>query len=114
MTTDSRERLRFLVDAQLSPSLSRWFARKGYLSEHVNRLGLATAPDEEIEARARKTQAVVVSKDSDFADRAGQGLQVVWVRCGNLSNAQLEASLEPRLPDIEAALAAGQSLVEIQ
>ena len=112
MTTDSRERLRFLVDAQLSPSLSRWLARKGYPSEHVNRLGLATAPDEEIEARARKTQAVVVSKDSDFADRAGQGLQVVWVRCGNLSNAQ--ASLEPRLPDIEAALAAGQSLVEIQ
>ena len=108
--------VRFLIDAQLPPGLARWLDTKGYPSEHVVDLGLGGAPDDELEARARVAQVVIWSKDADFARRARQapGLQVVWLRFGNTTNAELRARLAPRLSAIEAALAEGESLVEIR
>lgn len=108
--------MHFLIDAQLPPGLARWLASTSHPSRHVNEIGLGAASDDEIEARARETRAVVWSKDSDFADRAGRvpGLQVVWVRLGNTTNASLLAALAPHLPTIEAALIDGESLIEIQ
>ena len=107
--------MHFLIDAQLPPGLARWLAEKGHRSDHVNDLGLGAAPDDEIEARARAMQAVFWSKDSDFADRARRvpGLQVVWLRFGNTTNASLQIRLEPFLPAIEVALMHGESLIEV-
>ena len=61
-------------------------------------------------------QAVVWSKDRDFADRARrrQGLQVVWLRFGNTTNASLQSKLAPHMAAIEAALMDGESLIEIR
>ena len=108
--------MRFLVDAQLPPGLARWLSDEGYPSEHVNDLGLGAAPDDEIEAKAREMQAIIWSKDTDFADRArcAPGLQVVWLRVGNTTNASLRVRLAPRLPDIVIALDNGESLIEVQ
>lgn len=108
--------MRFLLDAQLTPGLARWLSSQGYPSDHVYDIGLGAAPDDEIEARARELQAVIWSKDSDFADRSRrtQGLQVVWVRLGNTSNASLHAGIARHLPTIDAALAAGEALIEIR
>lgn len=51
-----------------------------------------------------------------FADRARRvpGLQVVWLRFGNTTNASLQAKLAPHWPAIESALMDGESLVEIR
>ena len=108
--------MRFLIDAQLPPGLARWLAAQGYPSEHVGDLGLGAAPDSGIEARARETRAVVWSKDSGLADRAGQspGLQVVWVRVGNTTNASLRTRLAPLLGVIASALEDGETLIEIR
>ena len=108
--------MRFLIDAQLPPGLARWLSAKGYPSRHVNDLGLGAAPDDEIEAKAREMQAVIWSKDADFADRARgvPGLQVVWLRFGNTTNASLRARLGPHLPTIEDALMNGEFLIEVR
>ena len=59
--------------------------------------------------------AVIWSKDADFADRARRtpGLQVVWLRIGNTTNASLQAKLALHWPTIESALIDGESLIEI-
>ena len=108
--------MRILVDAQLPPGLARWLSAKGHACDHVNDIGLGAATDDRIEATARNLQAVIWSKDADFADRARRspGLQVVWLRCGNTTNAALQALLVPHLPEIETALTAGETLVEIR
>ena len=108
--------MRFLIDAQLPSGLAQWLAAKGYSSDHVNDLGLGAASDDEIETQAREMPAVIWSKDSDFADRARRrsGLQVVWLRFANTTNASLQTKLAPNLPAIEAALMDGESLIEIR
>ena len=65
---------------------------------------------------ARQTQAVIWSKDSGFADRARQspGLQVVWLRMGNTTNASLRERLAPLLTTIAAALEDGETVIEIR
>lgn len=108
--------MRFLIDAQLPPGLARWLAGKGHHSVHVNDLGLGAAPDNAIEAMAREMGATIWSKDADFAERTrrAHGLQVVWLRVGNTTNASLQAKLAHDLPTIESALANGESLIEIR
>lgn len=108
--------MRFLVDAQLPPGLARWLSSQGYPSDHVYDLGLGAASDDRVEARALELRAAIWSKDSDFADRSRQakGLQVVWIRLGNTSNAALQARIARHLPGIDAALAAGEALIEIR
>ncbi|MDD9982329.1 MAG: DUF5615 family PIN-like protein [Gammaproteobacteria bacterium] len=106
--------MRFLIDAQ-PPGLARWLAEKGHHAVHVNALGLGAAPDDAVEAKAREMGAVIWSKDADFAERARRvhGLQVVWLRVGNTTNASLRAKLARDVPTIESALANGESLIEI-
>ena len=108
--------MRFLIDAQLPPGLARWLTAEGYPSDHVNDLGIGPATDARIEAEARRLRAVIWSKDVDFAQRARlrPGLQVVWLRLGNTTNAALREQLAPRLDTVAAALAAGETLVEIR
>ena len=61
-------------------------------------------------------QAVIWSKDTDFADRTRRtpGLQVVWIRFGNTANTSLQAKLAPHLLAIEDALARGEPLIEVR
>ena len=83
----------------------------------VRDLGLRSAEDPNIFARAREHGAVVVlTKDSDFVDlvtRLGPPPQIVWLTCGNTSNAYLREVLREAWPHIDALLAAGEPLVEI-
>ena len=108
--------MRYLIDAQLPPGLAYWLSARGHACDHVNDIGLGAATDERIEAWARDRRAVIWSKDADFAERARQspGLQVVWLCCGNTTNAALRTWLAPLLEKIEAALEAGEVLIEIR
>jgi predicted nuclease of predicted toxin-antitoxin system len=59
--------MRYLVDAQLPPALARWLVVEGHEAEHVIDRRLETASDREIWDFALETEAVIVTKDEDFA-----------------------------------------------
>ena len=81
--------MRFLVDAQLPPALSRWLTSRGHESEHVSDRNLQAAADSEIWEFAQSASAVIITKDEDFARRKAlkvSGPTVVWIRVRNLRN----------------------------
>jgi len=57
-----------------------------------------------------------MTKDSDFVDlvnRLEAPPQIIWLTCGNTSNARLREVLISTLPDALELLQAGEKLVEI-
>lgn len=108
--------MRFLIDAQLPPSLADRLREAGHEAEHVNRIGLGPASDRRIWTYAAVNQAIVISKDEDFADlarRSKRGPAVIWVRLGNTTSRALWRALEPVLPEIFEGLARGERLIEV-
>lgn len=105
------------VDAHISPKLCPWIRSQFALDAvHVRDLGLREAEDPEIFDRAREARVVVFTKDDDFVDlvgRLGTPPQVLWLRCGNKSNARLWASLSRALPSAIELLGRGEPVVEI-
>jgi predicted nuclease of predicted toxin-antitoxin system len=108
--------VRFVVDAQLPPLLARHLVSLGHDAEHVEAIGLASAPDREIWAYAQANNAVLVTKDEDFitmrAFRA-EGPSVLWVRIGNTTRRDLLNRIFAVWPDVIAALQRGETVVEI-
>ena len=87
----------FWIDARLSPHLAPWIETTfGVGVRSVKRLGLRDAKDREIFDAARAAEAVVMTKDQDFVAlqaRLGAPPQIVWVTCGNTSNANMKRIL---------------------
>jgi predicted nuclease of predicted toxin-antitoxin system len=93
--------MRFLIDAQLPPALARW---------------LGAASDSEIWDYGLQYQAVIVTKDDDFAQRKGLengGPAIIWVRLPNARTRDLLAWFEIALPVALEALKRGETLVEL-
>ncbi|HEX5709592.1 MAG TPA: DUF5615 family PIN-like protein [Pyrinomonadaceae bacterium] len=101
----------------MSPTIAAWVGENfSVTSAAVRDLGLRDATDREIFEAARRENAVVMTKDSDFVsllDRFGPPPQVIWVRCGNTSNARLKQVLAKTLPKALEMLKTGERLVEI-
>jgi predicted nuclease of predicted toxin-antitoxin system len=88
----------------------------GIQCRHVRDLGLREAEDAEIFKRARSPGVVVMTKDEDFVrlvERNGSPPQVVWVTCGNMSNANFESLLLQTFPEAKSLIEAGEPVVEI-
>lgn len=108
--------MRFLIDAQLPPSLARLLRESGRQAEHVRELDLADADDAVIWSHALHTRAVIVTKDDDFVFRSHQSAEapgIVWLRMGNCSNGILLERLTRLWPAIESALSSGERIVEV-
>ena len=105
------------IDAQLSPALARWIRETFQIEAHAVRdLGLRNAKDPVIFKAAREAEVVVMSKDEDFrllVERLGPPPQVLWVTCGNTSNARLREILTKSLPAAIELLERGEPLVEV-
>ena len=105
------------IDAQLSPAIAFWIENNFNVKAVALRdLGLRDAEDEEIFLAAKKANAVVMTKDSDFLlllDRFGSPPKVIWLTCGNTSNANLKIILSQTLSDALDLLDSGEELVEI-
>ena len=105
------------VDAQFSPAIATWITERfGCQCVAVRDLGLRDASDREIFLTAREAGAAVMTKDSDFIpmlDDLGAPPQIVWVTCGNTSNARLKVVLDSTLASALALLESGERLVEI-
>ena len=90
---------------------------QGHQADHVLEIGLAQGKDTLIWRHAHEHNAVVMTKDEDFAERVRRGRPgpaVVWLRIGNASRRALFTWLEPRLPAIETRLGQGEKLIEVR
>ncbi|CAG1022002.1 hypothetical protein MTYM_01415 [Methylococcales bacterium] len=107
----------FWIDAQLSPGLAPWIAETFSVeAKALRELGLRDAADTEIFDAARHEGIVIITKDSDFLellDRHGPPPQVLWVTCGNTSNARLKTILVEAMPRAMELLVRGEYVVEI-
>ncbi len=105
------------IDAQLSPAIAKWITENFAVQVIALRdLGLRDATDRQIFTAAQQAAVVVMTKDSDFVElvsRYGAPPQVIWLTCGNTSNARLKQILTMALPQAIALLEAGEPLVEI-
>lgn len=105
------------LDAQLPPSIAVWIQATFGIECHAAReLGLRDAKDASIFQAARDAGAVVMTKDRDFVEllrRLGAPPQVLWLTCGNTSNARLREILASVLPAAVQLLERGERLVEI-
>ena len=109
--------MKFWIDAQLPPALAAWQGREFAAdASPVRDLGLRDAKDEAIFTQARSPGLVVVTKDVDFVhllERHGLPPQVLWVTCGNASNAALKELLAARFEAARRMPEPGEPVVEI-
>ena len=105
------------TDAQLPPALAQWLRETfGVDAVPVRDLGLREAEDSTIFAAARAAGAVVLTKDADFVDllsRNGPPPQILWLTCGNTSNAALRHLLTAAWPRVVEWLDRNESLIEL-
>ena len=105
------------LDAHLSPAIATWITNTfGLTALALRDLGLRDAEDTEIFEAAKAQGVIFMTKDSDFVDlveRLGKPPQIIWLTCGNTSNAQLREILSSVLPEALKLLSSGENLVEI-
>ncbi|WP_438852822.1 DUF5615 family PIN-like protein [Brevundimonas nasdae] len=109
--------MKFVVDAQLPPSLAEWLTTQGHGADHVSTLLALDAADDDIWRLARLEHRTIVTKDRDFALWASDrrdGPQVVWLRIGNATTRSLLSWLTPRWPAIQDRLNEGIHLIEVR
>ena len=83
--------MRFLVDAQLPPALARWLTAQGHEAQ--------------------------MTKDEDFVglrEQKADGPVVVWLRIGNATNPALIDWIAKVWPDVETAITAGETVIEVR
>ena len=108
--------MRFLIDAQLPPSLAVTLRDYGQEAAHVFDLLHPDASDTAIWQIALDSGYVLVTRDEDFAEwsRLRQPAPaVLWLRIGNLKKAELRAKLAPLVPELLERLRAGETLIEV-
>ena len=107
--------MRFLIDAQLPPALCDWFKERGFEAEHVSRRLGGQTPDADIAACAVAEGFVLITKDDDFALRhPPKDYQLVWLRCGNITNRAVRAWLLDRWALLLVKLHSGEQLTEVR
>lgn len=109
--------MKIWVDAHLSPAIATWISSTfGVTALALRDIGLRDAEDPEIFEAAKAQGVIFMTKDSDFVDlvdRLGSPPQIIWLTCGNTSNARLREILSVTLPEALELLRSGEALVEI-
>ena len=105
------------IDAQMSPAIAAWITANFPITcLAVRDVGLRDAEDREIFLEARRQSAIVMTKDSDFImlqNELGAPPKIIWITCGNTSNARLKEILATTLSEAIELLNLGEDLVEI-
>jgi predicted nuclease of predicted toxin-antitoxin system len=109
--------MRVWLDAHLSPGIARWLSETFEVAASpVRELGLRGAEDDQIFFAARKAADVVITKDVDFVtllERHGSPPKIIWLTCGNTSDAALREILTAKFREALRLLDSGEDLVEI-
>lgn len=107
--------MKFLVDAQLPPSLCGWLMERGHGAVHVQELGDAPLTDAAVSAYLEEQGAILFSKDEDFVTlRLPDRFAFLWLRCGNISNRGLREWLEDHWLSVERRLEAGARFITLR
>jgi predicted nuclease of predicted toxin-antitoxin system len=109
--------VKFIVDAQLPPSLAVALRDIGCDAIAVREIGLREAKDAVIWDYALQNNGVILTKDEDFAERcmaSNQAPVVIWLRIGNATNPELLGWFMPQWPIMLARLQAGDRLIEVR
>ncbi len=105
------------LDAHLSPGIARWMSETfDLVALSARDVGLLGSEDEQIFFEARKAADIVITKDVDFVillERHGSPPKIIWLTCGNTSDANLRMILTRKLPEALRLLESGENLVEI-
>ncbi len=107
--------LRFIVDTQLSPKLSKHLSRLGADSIHTIKLGNGhLLEDATIREIAKREKRIVVTKDSDFRDHffvKGTPPKVLLITIGNTPNQVLLDLISNNYSQIEKLFNDGAGMV---
>ena len=107
--------MKFIIDTQLPPKLSRFLKKMGYDSVHTTHYpeGHLLA-DKEIILIAKSEERTVVTKDSDFLDHfvlKGAPPKVLLVEFGNISNNDLITMFKQDIDNIVELFKEGNNLI---
>lgn len=82
--------MKFLIDAQLPPSLKEVFISKGYYCIHTLDLDLGNnTPDKLINELSIKEKLVLITKDTDFTKFLSSKMSLTNVKLGNTFRKEL-------------------------
>jgi len=99
--------MKFLIDAQLTRQLARRFADAGHEAIHTLDLPCGNrTTDGDINLPAQQENRIVITKDADFVDSFlinQKPPKLLLISTGNMTNAELESPLLPRLATIARA-----------
>ena len=98
-----RHEVKLLLDQNLSHRLCDRLADLGIPVVHARSVVLEAADDARIWAHAAEHEFMIVSKDSDFNNRAflfGPSPKVVWIQRGNCPTQDIEDLLRARHQDL--------------
>jgi predicted nuclease of predicted toxin-antitoxin system len=99
--------VKLLFDQNLSLRLVGRLADLYPGSSHLHVLGLDRAADGEVYGHARREGFAIVTKDADFSDLCllqGFPPNVVWIRRGNCTTAEIEQMLRAHQSDVESLI----------
>jgi predicted nuclease of predicted toxin-antitoxin system len=106
------------LDIHLSPAVGRWLeAEFGVTCKAMRDMGMQRTPDAQAFERAREEDAIVLTKDADFVhllQRRGPPPHVIWLTCGNTSNARLRQILGKTMPHALLLIRNGEPLIRIE
>lgn len=97
--------MKLLFDQNLSHRLVAQLATEFPDSQHVRNVGMASATDSMVWEFAGEQGFVIVSKDTDFEQRAvlrGPPPKVVWIRLGNCTTEDVSKLLRSRRAELLA------------
>lgn len=107
--------IKFLIDTQLPPALSKYFLSQGYDSIHTTHFENGhLLQDLQIAAIAIDENRIVVTKDNDFLERfilKGAPPKILLLQLGNIKNAELLKFVEKEMNKITEAFGNDAQLV---
>ncbi|HVW71565.1 MAG TPA: DUF5615 family PIN-like protein [Candidatus Paceibacterota bacterium] len=108
-------RASFVCDVHIPPSLVKALRAEGFEALHAYEIGLGTATDATIWNYAGERNAIIVTKDDDFAKMSARksGPFVILVCLGNCGNRELRTKFFSALPAILGHFDSGARLVEL-
>ena len=109
--TGNAERVKLLLDENLSPRRAQLLSDLYPDSAHVHDCGLGSADDATIWEYVKTNDFTIVSKDSDFEERSilfGFPPKVIWIRASNCTSTEIASLLRTAFPIIERFVRGGQ------
>jgi predicted nuclease of predicted toxin-antitoxin system len=109
--------MRLWLDVHLSPRLVPWMTETfGVEAASLIDLGMYTLKDEPLFQRASREVDAIMTKDSDFLRLVtlhGRPPAIIYLTCGNTTNAELRRLLSVTLSPALSLITQGESVVEI-